>query len=66
MVRKKLAQILHRIEYDIDRTENIAALKVFCEKENIFPEYLRDFIHETVIHEESMLRLLAGESLFDL
>lgn len=50
--RKQLARLLHRIEYDVDRAENIAALKTLCAREGIFPEYLTDFIHETVVHPE--------------
>ena len=49
-VRRELARILHRIEYDVNREENIAALKDLMAKEVIFPEYLMDFIDETCIH----------------
>ena len=50
--RKQLARLLHRIEYDVKREENIAALKELCVRAGIFPEYLADFIQETVLHPE--------------
>lgn len=49
-VRKQLARILHRIEYDVDREENILRLKSFCQQHQIFDDYLADFIDSVVLH----------------
>lgn len=49
-VRKELARLLHRIEYDVEREKNIAALQELCQQEGIFPAYLQDFINETCYH----------------
>ena len=54
--RKQLARILHRIEYDIDRQENIAALKKLCAEKMIFDEYLADFIQEACVHKEKLIK----------
>lgn len=59
-VRKELARILHRIEYDVQRAENIARLRQLCQQEGIFPDYLQDFIEETCYHAERMTEL-AGQ-----
>lgn len=48
--RKKLSRLLHRIEYDIDRQENLAALQKLCGEKMIFDEYLEDFMQETCVH----------------
>lgn len=50
--RKQLARLLHRIEYDIDRQKNLAALKKLCEEKMIFEEYLADFRQEVCVHKE--------------
>ncbi|MBR1729629.1 MAG: methyltransferase [Selenomonadaceae bacterium] len=51
-IRKQLATLIHRIEYDIDREENILLLKNFCEENQIFDDYLNDFIDQIVLHRE--------------
>ncbi|MBR2214408.1 MAG: methyltransferase [Selenomonadaceae bacterium] len=56
--RKNLARILHRLEYDIDTDNQLAALQELCRREMIFPDYLRDFIHEAVFHEDKVLGLV--------
>ena len=56
--RVRLARLLHRIEYDIDRKKNLAGLKELCEIQGIFSEYLDDFIQEVCIHREKVRRLL--------
>ena len=53
-VRKELARILHRIEYDVCREENIEKLWQLCQREAIFPAYLEDFIEESCFHKERM------------
>ena len=57
-IRKELSKLLHRIEYDIDREENIARLHKFCEKHMIFEDYLIDFIDQVVVHREVMTSVL--------
>ena len=59
-VRRDLARILHRIEYDVRREENIARLRELCAREGIFPEYLHDFINEACCHREKVFRLLTS------
>ena len=51
-IRKELARILHRIEYDIDREENIIRLKNLCQQHQIFDDYLIDFIDSIVVHKK--------------
>ncbi len=58
-VRRRLSQLLLRIEYAVEREKNIAALAELCRREMIFPDYLRDFVHEVCIHEETVLRLIS-------
>lgn len=58
-VRKNLAKLLHRIEYDVEREKNIAALMELTEKEGIFPDYLLGFIEEICVHKENMLKILS-------
>ena len=58
--RTRLARILHRIEYDIDREKNLAALNELCEMQGIFPEYLKDFIQEACSHPAAVMYQLSG------
>lgn len=53
-IRKELSRILHRIEYDIDRRENLDRLWGLCEKHMIFEDYLWDFAREILIHSEAL------------
>lgn len=57
-IRAELARLLHRVEYDIDAEKNLAALLKLCRRENIFNEYLADFIEQTVIHKEKIFNIL--------
>ena len=57
-VRKELARILHRIEYDVERQENIMRLRRLCEMEGIFSEYLQDFVEESCYHADEVRRFL--------
>ncbi len=50
-IRADLSRLLHRIEYDLDAEENFQRLMELCEREEIFDEYLSDFINQVVIHE---------------
>ena len=48
--RAELSRLLHRIEYDIDAEENFRRLIELCDREEIFDDYLRDFINQVVVH----------------
>lgn len=56
--RAELSRLLHRVEYDIDAEKNTAAIFELCRRENIFNEYLADFIEQTVIHKEKIFNRL--------
>ena len=49
-IRAELSRLLHRIEYDIDAGENFLRLMELCDREDIFDEYLTDFINQVVVH----------------
>ena len=53
-IRKELSWLLHRVEYDIDREENLEKLWAFCRKHGIFEDYLEDFAREIVIHPKAL------------
>ena len=55
-IRKELAKLLHRIEYDIDREENLNRLIELCKKNQIFEDYLNDFIEQVVIHRDLLFK----------
>ena len=57
-VRKELSRLLHRIEYDIDREENIKHLQNLCEEHQIFDDYLIDFIEQVVVHRDNLSNIL--------
>lgn len=62
--RRKTARLLHRIEYDIEPAESLAALHSLCRREGIFRDYLSDFVTEVCIHRahvHSALHDLFGE-----
>ena len=58
-MRGELARLLHRIEYEVEQEKNLAALWELCAREMVFPEYLRDFVHEISVHEARVCRILA-------
>ncbi len=60
-VRRDLARLLHRIEYDVQREENIIRLEQLCQQEGIFTEYLQDFIEESCHHAKKLRYLLENE-----
>ena len=64
-IRKELAKLLHRIEYDIDREDNIERLRSFCEEHMIFNDYLADFIEQIVIHRERLFDIFAEDNAED-
>lgn len=52
-VRAELSRLLHRIEYSIDVEKNLAQLIELCRRENIFDDYLFDFISQVVVHSDA-------------
>ncbi len=54
-IRQQLVNILRRIEYGIDEGENFEALWKLCFEQNIFPEYLADFMAEVIYHKKEIL-----------
>ena len=52
-IRARLARLLHRIEYDLDIEENFQKLMTFCKAEQIFDDYLADFIKQVVVHKSA-------------
>jgi len=49
-IRARLARLLHRIEYGLDVEKNFQELMDFCKAEQIFDDYLADFIKQVVVH----------------
>ena len=49
-VRARLSRLLHRIEYDLNVEENFQKLMQFCRDEQIFEDYLADFVNQVVVH----------------
>ena len=64
-VRKELSRLLHRIEYDIDREENIKRLYELCEEHQIFDDYLLDFIEQVVVHRDNLSNILIDSNTDD-
>ena len=61
-VRRELSRLLHRIEYDIDREENIERLRDFCEEHQIFDDYLFDFIEQVVVHRDNLAEIFINDN----
>ena len=57
-VRRQLARLLHRIEYDVSEGEAVQQLIALCQREGIFPEYLDDFIGEACHHADRVRGIL--------
>ena len=56
--RKKLSRLLLRIEYDVNREENLALLWKLIDEERIFPDYLLGFMEEISIHKNETIKIL--------
>ena len=52
-IRAELSRISHRIEYKIDVEENCERLRELCRRENIFQDYLSDFVDQVVVHKDA-------------
>ena len=61
-IRKELSTILHRIEYDIDRDDNIKRLFNLCKQHYIFDDYLMDFIEQVVVHRDVFKNIMIAKN----
>ena len=52
--RRRIARLLHRIEYDAASETAVMELGELCTHEGIFYDYLSDFIAEVCVHEEKV------------
>ncbi|MBR3721947.1 MAG: methyltransferase [Selenomonadaceae bacterium] len=57
-IRKELSRLLHRIEFGVNRNENLSALWNFIERERIFPDYLLGFIEEVSFDKRALRQIL--------
>ena len=57
-IRKELSRLLHRIEFGVNRNENLSALWNFIERERIFPDYLLGFIEEVSFNKKTLCEIL--------
>ena len=60
--RKKLARLLHRIEYDVDLVAQVAAFWAFYARVGLFPDYAANFVKEACFHPERFYRHLFAAS----
>ena len=56
--RRRIARLLHRIEYDIAAEESAEELRELCTHEGVFRDYLADFITEVCVHDGRVRRVL--------
>lgn len=61
-VRRQLAFLLHRLEYDIQQEESLSELQELCRQQQIFPDYLEDFIREACIHQKKVFSFLSSRN----
>jgi hypothetical protein len=64
-VRKKISRLLHRLEYGIEVEAGLSELAALCLEQQIFQEYLEDFIDEACIHKKKVFSLLSGRNFFN-
>lgn len=60
--RKELARLLHRIEYDVDTAQQVAAFWQFYHRVGLFPDYTAAFVKEAVFHPAQFYRRLSAHS----
>lgn len=60
--RKELARLLHRIEYDVDTVQQVAAFWQFYHRVGLFPDYTAAFVKEAVFHPAPFYRRLFAQS----
>ena len=51
-LRARISRLLHRIEYDLDAEKNLQKLMTLCKREQVFDDYLADFIKQVVVHKD--------------
>ena len=56
--RRRIARLLHRIEYGIAAEESAEELRELCTHEGVFRDYLADFITEVCVHDGRVRRVL--------
>ena len=56
--RRRIARLLHRIEYGIAAEESAEELRELCTHEDVFRDYLADFITEVCVHDGRVRRVL--------
>ena len=56
--RRRIARLLHRIEYGIAAEESAEELRELCAREGVFADYLSDFITEVCVHDGRVRRVL--------
>lgn len=49
-IRARISRLLHRIEYDLNVEENFEKLMTLCKREQVFDDYLADFVRQVVVH----------------
>lgn len=59
--RKTLSRLLHRLEYGVAAEQSLEQLKELCRREQIFPEYVEDFVQEVCVHPERVLDFLGQD-----
>ena len=58
MTRKRFSRLIHRIEYDVDTAESVAAFWRLVADKGIFADYAAAFIEQTVFHHAAFYRAL--------
>ena len=61
-LRRRLVTYLRRIEFDIDREENLTSFWSLIDEAGIFPEYLAGFLRETVLHSQIVYRAITASA----
>ena len=64
-VRKKISRLLHRLEYGIEVEAGLSELAALCLEQQIFQEYLEDFIDEACKNKKKVFSLLSGRNFFN-
>lgn len=64
-LRRRLSFLLHRLEYDIDLEASFRDLQQLCQEQQVFPDYLEDFIREACAHPKKVFSLLSSRNFFN-
>ena len=64
-LRRRLAFLLHRLEYDVELEASFRELQKLCMEEQIFPDYLEDFIGEACAHPKKVFSFLSSRNFFN-